>query len=313
MRVDVLSEREFYVDQQKLMSTIINNVGLGRWPIMMGIAALVRGVEHAVQRRREPRARDRDAARARIRRLPGGDLGAGRGDDPRRRRRPASAACSRCVFLNGMHSSTMNWASFSQMTFAFTVTPKLMLHGHHLRTDPDASSLASCRASGRRGCPSRRACENCDRSGMDGFTVVRRRWHWPAPLRFPRRRRPTDWSDVEGRIQYAYYTNDARALEQRAHLAQAQAGRGRGRRRGRRRGLAPLLSRAGATTGSRRCWPRPRSRRRKMPSTIAATRSTTRSTHCRRCRSVSTRPPRRVASARRATRSARPARSRAAR
>ncbi len=24
---------------------------------------------------------------------------------------------------------------------------------------------------------------------------------------------PTDWSDVEGRIQYAYYTNDARALE----------------------------------------------------------------------------------------------------
>ena len=33
------------------------------------------------------------------------------------------------VFLNGMHSSTMNWASFSQMTFAFTVTPKLMLTG----------------------------------------------------------------------------------------------------------------------------------------------------------------------------------------
>ena len=33
------------------------------------------------------------------------------------------------VFLNGMHSSTMNWASFSQMTFAFTVTPKLMITG----------------------------------------------------------------------------------------------------------------------------------------------------------------------------------------
>jgi len=33
------------------------------------------------------------------------------------------------VFLNGMHSSTMNWASFSQMTFAFTVTPQLMVTG----------------------------------------------------------------------------------------------------------------------------------------------------------------------------------------
>ena len=27
------------------------------------------------------------------------------------------------------HSSTMNWASFSQMTFAFTVTPQLMITG----------------------------------------------------------------------------------------------------------------------------------------------------------------------------------------
>jgi len=31
--------------------------------------------------------------------------------------------------FNGMHSSTMNWASFSQMTFAFTVTPQLMITG----------------------------------------------------------------------------------------------------------------------------------------------------------------------------------------
>ena len=33
------------------------------------------------------------------------------------------------LFLNGMTSSTMNWASFSQMTFAFTVTPRLMMTG----------------------------------------------------------------------------------------------------------------------------------------------------------------------------------------
>ena len=33
-----------------------------------------------------------------------------------------------------------------------------------------------------------------------------------APRRFRARRLRSDWADVEGRIQYAYYTNDARAL-----------------------------------------------------------------------------------------------------
>jgi putative ABC transport system permease protein len=30
------------------------------------------------------------------------------------------------VGLNGMRASTMNWSSFSQITFAFTVTPALL-------------------------------------------------------------------------------------------------------------------------------------------------------------------------------------------
>jgi putative ABC transport system permease protein len=33
------------------------------------------------------------------------------------------------VFLNGITSSTLNFASFSQITYAFTVTPLLMLLG----------------------------------------------------------------------------------------------------------------------------------------------------------------------------------------
>jgi putative ABC transport system permease protein len=33
------------------------------------------------------------------------------------------------VFLNGMQSSTMNFQSFSQITYAFTVTPQLMVTG----------------------------------------------------------------------------------------------------------------------------------------------------------------------------------------
>ncbi len=31
--------------------------------------------------------------------------------------------------LNGYQASTLNWASFSQLTFAFTVTPRLLLTG----------------------------------------------------------------------------------------------------------------------------------------------------------------------------------------
>ena len=31
--------------------------------------------------------------------------------------------------LNGFQASTLNWASFSQITFAFTVTPDLLLTG----------------------------------------------------------------------------------------------------------------------------------------------------------------------------------------
>jgi putative ABC transport system permease protein len=33
------------------------------------------------------------------------------------------------LLLNGMTSSTMNWGTFSQITFAFTITPTLMLIG----------------------------------------------------------------------------------------------------------------------------------------------------------------------------------------
>jgi putative ABC transport system permease protein len=31
--------------------------------------------------------------------------------------------------FNGLHTSTVNWQSFSQVTFAFAVTPQLLLQG----------------------------------------------------------------------------------------------------------------------------------------------------------------------------------------
>jgi putative ABC transport system permease protein len=127
VRVDVKSERAFYVDQQKLMSTIINYVG---WTlaIMMGIAALFAALNtlyNAVANRVREIATLRALGfggfpvvvsvlvEAMILGAVGGLIG----------------GVLALVFLNGMHSSTMNWASFSQMTFAFTVTPQLMLTG----------------------------------------------------------------------------------------------------------------------------------------------------------------------------------------
>jgi putative ABC transport system permease protein len=127
VRVDVKSERAYYVDQQKLMSTIINYVG---WTlaIMMGIAALFAALNtlyNAVANRVREIATLRALGfggfpvvvsvlvEAMILGAVGGLIG----------------GVLALVFLNGMHSSTMNWASFSQMTFAFTVTPRLMITG----------------------------------------------------------------------------------------------------------------------------------------------------------------------------------------
>jgi putative ABC transport system permease protein len=127
VRVGVQTERSFYADQQKLMSTIINNVG---WAlaIMMGIAALFAALNtlyNAVATRVREIATLRAMGfngwavmisvlvEAMILGAVGGLIG----------------GLLAFLTFNGMHSSTMNWASFSQMTFAFTVTPQLVVTG----------------------------------------------------------------------------------------------------------------------------------------------------------------------------------------
>ena len=127
VRVGVQTERSFYADQQKLMSTIINTVG---WAlaIMMGVAALFAALNtlyNAVATRVREIATLRAMGfngwavmisvlvEAMILGAVGGLIG----------------GLLAFLTFNGMHSSTMNWASFSQMTFAFTVTPQLMITG----------------------------------------------------------------------------------------------------------------------------------------------------------------------------------------
>jgi putative ABC transport system permease protein len=127
VRVGVQTERAFYADQQKLMSTIITTVGVAL-AIMMGVAALFAALNtlyNAVATRVREIATLRALGfgafpvvvsvlvEAMILGAVGGLIG----------------GLLAYLSLNGMHSSTMNWASFSQMTFAFTVTPGLMLLG----------------------------------------------------------------------------------------------------------------------------------------------------------------------------------------
>ena len=125
--VDVSTEKKFYADQQKAMSNIINQVG--KWiAIIMGLAALfaaLNTLESAVANRVREIATLRAMGfgagpvvtsvlvEAMILGAIGGLLG---------------GLCA-YLFLNGITSSTLNFASFSQITYAFTVTPLLMLLG----------------------------------------------------------------------------------------------------------------------------------------------------------------------------------------
>jgi putative ABC transport system permease protein len=127
LTVDVLSEKAFYADQQKAMSKIIDNIGL--WiGIIMGFAALfaaLNTLESAVASRVREIATLRALGfgagavvtsvlvEAMILGAIGGLLG---------------GLCA-FVFLNGITSSTLNFQSFSQITYAFTITPLLLLLG----------------------------------------------------------------------------------------------------------------------------------------------------------------------------------------
>jgi putative ABC transport system permease protein len=127
LTVDVPSEKAFYSDQQKILRTLINRVGV-TIAIIMGLAALfaaLNTLESAVASRVREIATLRALGfgagavvfsvlvEAMILGAIGGLLG----------------GLIAFAFLNGITSSTLNFASFSQITYAFTVTPVVMLMG----------------------------------------------------------------------------------------------------------------------------------------------------------------------------------------
>jgi putative ABC transport system permease protein len=127
VNVTVQSEREFLADQSRILVTLINYVGT-TIAVLMGVGAIFAALNtmySAVSTRTREiatlRALGFGAApvvvsvllEAMVLGLLGGIVGGA------------------LVYfgLNGYQASTLNWASFSQVTFAFTVTPRLLMTG----------------------------------------------------------------------------------------------------------------------------------------------------------------------------------------
>jgi putative ABC transport system permease protein len=127
VNVSVRSEREFYADQSRILLTLIRYVGT-TIALLMGIGAVFAALNtmySAVSTRTREIATLRALGfgatpvvvsvllEAIVLGLLGGILG----------------GTLVYLALNGYQASTLNWASFSQITFAFAVTPKLLVTG----------------------------------------------------------------------------------------------------------------------------------------------------------------------------------------
>jgi putative ABC transport system permease protein len=125
--VSVRSEREFYADQSRILVTLIRYVGTSI-AVLMGIGAVFAALNTMYS---AVSSRTREIATLRA-------LGFGSAPVV------VSVLLEAVVLgllgglvggalvyfgLNGYQASTLNWASFSQITFAFTVTPQLLVTG----------------------------------------------------------------------------------------------------------------------------------------------------------------------------------------
>ncbi|HEU5136358.1 MAG TPA: FtsX-like permease family protein [Steroidobacteraceae bacterium] len=127
LQVAVTREPQFYAEQQEMMSTLITGAGIF-FAILMGLAAIFAAVNTMLN---AVASRVREIATLRAMGFGAAPvvfsviieallLGAAGG---------LLGGLLALVLLNGMQSSTMNFQTFSQITYAFTVTPGLMIVG----------------------------------------------------------------------------------------------------------------------------------------------------------------------------------------
>jgi putative ABC transport system permease protein len=127
VNASVRTEREFYADQSRVLITLIRYVG-GAIAVLMGVGAVFAALNtmySAVSSRTREIATLRAlgfgaapvVASVLIEALVLGLLGG------------VAGGALVYIALNGNQASTLNWASFSQITFAFTVTRELLVTG----------------------------------------------------------------------------------------------------------------------------------------------------------------------------------------
>ena len=127
MNVSVRTEREFYADQSRILIALIKYVGT-TIAVLMGLGAIFAALNTMYS---AVSARTREIATLRA-------LGFGAAPvvtsvllESAMLGLLGGVVGGVLVYfaLNGYQASTLNWASFSQITFAFTVTPTLLVTG----------------------------------------------------------------------------------------------------------------------------------------------------------------------------------------
>jgi putative ABC transport system permease protein len=127
VNVSVRSERQFYADQSRILVALVRYVG-SAIAVLMGIGAVFAALNTMYS---AVSSRTREIATLRA-------LGFGAAPVVASVLLEAvmlglvgglTGGALVYLFLNGYQASTLNWASFSQITFAFTVTPHLLVTG----------------------------------------------------------------------------------------------------------------------------------------------------------------------------------------
>ena len=127
LNVTVVREPEYYAQQSQVLQTIIRTIGIGI-AVLMGLGAIFGAVNTMYSAVAAARAKSRRCARS-------------ASADARWWSRCSSRRC--CLSLiggalggllawaafDGYQTATMNWQSFSQVAFAFAVTPALLVRG----------------------------------------------------------------------------------------------------------------------------------------------------------------------------------------
>ena len=159
--VAVFRETDYYAEQSKATTRLITTLGFAIATLMA--AGAVFGAVHDAHRGRGADARDRYNPGSRIRRSARRCVGA--------RRTVALAVLGGLlggslawILLDGYQTTTLNWQTYTQVAFAFAVTPDLLVEGVVYAI---AIGMVGglCRRCTRRGSRSRPLCVACRTTG----------------------------------------------------------------------------------------------------------------------------------------------------